>query len=301
MSTNCDCQSWNSQPILLEPIKVCFIWLNHVLTFYKHKTNKTTSSLSQQQSFFTRHHYSVMIASHVAATLLAIFASPSTVVGDNLVGQGVASKTGYEYSDPPAIPSCGVEYGSVPNGVALRRSIIGDGSPPAMCGVCYRLTAAPELYDEVTYQFQGNTAIGGWTQVVQVVDTAPNNNPVLSHGVELEYVFDLPNSIFDAASDVHPGAAGLPPSGHIPLMYEQIACDDTPDTTTAATDPSSTTTTTSTIITEDPDELTINRENRCGVSEVDSREHCKDTCVSNVDCADGEYCWGVHANCKSKG
>ena len=31
-------------------------------------------------------------------------------------------------------------------------------------------------------------------------------------------------------------------------------------------------------------------------SELDAREHCKEVCVSNTDCGEGEYCWGTHGN-----
>ena len=134
-----------------------------------------------------------------------------------LAGHGVASRTGYEYANPPATPSCGVDYASVANGVALRQSMM--GAPPAMCGVCYRLTGAPHLYDEATYEQQGNTAKEDWSTIVQVVDTAPNGNAVNG----LEYVFDLPDSVFEEGSDPHPGAGGVA-DGHIPLAYEEVAC-----------------------------------------------------------------------------
>ena len=93
------------------------------------------------------------------------------------------------------------------------------GAPPAMCGVCYRLTGAPHLYDEATYEQQGNTAKEDWSTIVQVVDTAPNGNAVNG----LEYVFDLPDSVFEEGSDPHPGAGGVA-DGHIPLAYEEVAC-----------------------------------------------------------------------------
>ena len=154
------------------------------------------------------------------------------------VGQCVASMTGYEYSNPPAVPSCGTDYGSVANGVALRRSIMettpGTPGTPDKCGVCYKLTGAPELYDEATYQTQGNTSKDGWTKVVQVVDTAPNNPPIPSMGVELQYVFDLPDSIFIEASNPHAGANGVY-SGHIPLKYEEVPCPGAAPTTPVPT------------------------------------------------------------------
>jgi len=74
-------------------------------------------------------------------------------------------------------------------------------------------------------------------------------------------------------------------------------------TTTTATTGSTTTTstttdepTTTTTTTEGPIQLVINQQNRCGTSEVDAREHCKNVCESNLDCAASEYCWGVHRN-----
>ena len=158
----------------------------------------------------------------------AVVAEVSKTAGCLQVGNGVASKTGYEYSDPPAMPSCGVEYSSIAHGVALRRSIM--GSPPAMCGVCYLLTGAPDLYDEATYEQQGNTANENWSTIVQVVDTAPNGNSVNG----LEYVFDLPNSIFEEGSNPHAGAAGFA-SGHIPLAYEEVSCPPTAPSTSAPT------------------------------------------------------------------
>ena len=42
-------------------------------------------------------------------------------------------------------------------------------------------------------------------------------------------------------------------------------------------------------------ELVTSIEPRCGTSELDAREHCRNTCVSDFDCSGaGEYCWGVH-------
>jgi hypothetical protein len=35
---------------------------------------------------------------------------------------------------------------------------------------------------------------------------------------------------------------------------------------------------------------------RCGVDELNARERCGPTCGVDQDCADGEMCWGVHAN-----
>jgi len=67
-------------------------------------------------------------------------------------------------------------------------------------------------------------------------------------------------------------------------------------TTTGATTTDATTTTTTSTTTDGPMELVVNTQNRCGESEVDARENCKNTCVSSNDCAAGEWCWGVHAN-----
>lgn len=176
-----------------------------------------------------RSHLLAIASFHLGATAAA--ASSSHLRGPSRrlqAGHGVASRTGYEYADPPATPSCGVDYASVANGVALRRSMM--GAPPAMCGICYRLTGAPHLYDEATYEQQGNTAKEDWSTIVQVVDTAPNGDAVNG----LEYVFDLPDSVFEEGSAPHAGAAGVA-DGHIPLAYEEVACPPSaPSTSTSA-------------------------------------------------------------------
>ena len=43
-------------------------------------------------------------------------------------------------------------------------------------------------------------------------------------------------------------------------------------------------------------ELVIDRKNRCGPSELHARETCGNVCQSSLDCAAGEWCWGVHPN-----
>jgi hypothetical protein len=42
--------------------------------------------------------------------------------------------------------------------------------------------------------------------------------------------------------------------------------------------------------------LVLSKASRCGVSELDARETCGNTCSSSADCASGEWCWGVHDN-----
>lgn len=42
--------------------------------------------------------------------------------------------------------------------------------------------------------------------------------------------------------------------------------------------------------------LVLNSNPRCGTSELDAREYCKPTCVSDSECDAGEWCWGVHEN-----
>lgn len=39
--------------------------------------------------------------------------------------------------------------------------------------------------------------------------------------------------------------------------------------------------------------LVIDRQNRCGPSELHARETCGKVCTSSADCAAGEWCWGV--------
>ncbi len=39
--------------------------------------------------------------------------------------------------------------------------------------------------------------------------------------------------------------------------------------------------------------LVIDRQSRCGPSELHARETCGKVCVSSADCAAGEWCWGV--------
>jgi hypothetical protein len=43
-------------------------------------------------------------------------------------------------------------------------------------------------------------------------------------------------------------------------------------------------------------ELVIDRQHRCGPSELHARETCGKVCVSQSDCEAGEWCWGVHPN-----
>ena len=45
-----------------------------------------------------------------------------------------------------------------------------------------------------------------------------------------------------------------------------------------------------------PQELVANANPRCGISEMDSRERCNPSCVSNGDCPSGQWCWGPHQN-----
>jgi hypothetical protein len=40
----------------------------------------------------------------------------------------------------------------------------------------------------------------------------------------------------------------------------------------------------------------VNTENRCGTSELDARENCRQTCAHSGECPSGTWCWGVHAN-----
>jgi hypothetical protein len=40
----------------------------------------------------------------------------------------------------------------------------------------------------------------------------------------------------------------------------------------------------------------VNTENRCGTSELDARENCRQTCDHSGECPSGTWCWGVHAN-----
>merc|ERR1719456_1421317 len=130
----------------------------------------------------------------------------------------VASKTGYEYSNPPALPSCqGSQYHSVANGVAMSGN---HGMDAGMCGKCFQLTAAPEQFDAATYQQQGNNAQAGWSMIVKVVDTCPG----CAYAAGLPHVFDLPDSMFSAASSPHAGANGVA-SGHIPIQYEEVDCN----------------------------------------------------------------------------
>jgi len=42
--------------------------------------------------------------------------------------------------------------------------------------------------------------------------------------------------------------------------------------------------------------LVIDRQSRCGPSELHARETCGKVCVSSADCAAGEWCWGVYPN-----
>eukprot|EP00986_Skeletonema_menzelii_P014375 scaffold9491_cov137-Skeletonema_menzelii.AAC.1 len=46
----------------------------------------------------------------------------------------------------------------------------------------------------------------------------------------------------------------------------------------------------------DGGELVIDRQNRCGPSELHARETCGQVCVTSADCSAGEHCWGVHPN-----
>jgi len=71
-----------------------------------------------------------------------------------------------------------------------------------------------------------------------------------------------------------------------------------PSTTTLAT--STTTTTLATSTTTTSNELVVDRQSRCGISELDAREQCKNTCEDAGDCQPGEYCWSPHENyCES--
>jgi len=55
-------------------------------------------------------------------------------------------------------------------------------------------------------------------------------------------------------------------------------------------------TTASTTTSNSGGNLVEDTQSRCGKSELDARENCKQVCVSNSDCVDEEFCWGVHAN-----
>ncbi|KAL7466210.1 hypothetical protein ACHAXS_006500 [Conticribra weissflogii] len=78
----------------------------------------------------------------------------------------------------------------------------------------------------------------------------------------------------------------------------------TPNPTKAPTTNITVTTTSSTINTgatmtttvPGPDRFVLNSNPRCGASELDAREHCRPTCISDSECNAGEWCWGVHEN-----
>lgn len=42
--------------------------------------------------------------------------------------------------------------------------------------------------------------------------------------------------------------------------------------------------------------LVVSKAARCGVSELDARELCGNTCSSSAECASGQWCWGVFDN-----
>ncbi|EJK74535.1 hypothetical protein THAOC_03780 [Thalassiosira oceanica] len=42
--------------------------------------------------------------------------------------------------------------------------------------------------------------------------------------------------------------------------------------------------------------LVVDYQPRCGMSELHARETCGEVCMTNADCGNGEYCWGVHEN-----
>lgn len=71
-------------------------------------------------------------------------------------------------------------------------------------------------------------------------------------------------------------------------------------TTTSVTQAPPSTTTLATSTTTTSNELVVDSQPRCGTSELDAREHCKNTCVHSGDCQSGEHCYGVHQNCKPR-
>ncbi len=84
------------------------------------------------------------------------------------------------------------------------------------------------------------------------------------------------------------GASFNSPGTPAPSKSPSATTGSTVTTTLATT----TTTSTSSI-----GNLVLNAAPRCGFSEIDAREHCKETCATDADCeVDGEFCYVVHSN-----
>lgn len=78
----------------------------------------------------------------------------------------------------------------------------------------------------------------------------------------------------------------------------QTSSTSTTTSSTAGSTSSTTQGTTQPTTTSGSTGLIVSTQARCGTSEIDAREHCGDTCETNVDCPSGQYCWGVYDNCK---
>jgi len=204
-----------------------------------------------------------------AAPTAAPTDAPTAAPTDAPTGQsqfGVISNTGFPYFSSDAnwngygsSNGCGFMAGGVSSsidhthtdmrvGVAMHaahgNTMMANGYG-AKCGVCIKLTGAPEQWTADLVEKYGNNAKAGWSKVVKVVDVL--NPGYLTDGspstVEhLDFMFDVPGiaslpaawlpevglsfddpelDIFTEASDV---PAGTLASGKIPVSWEEVPC-----------------------------------------------------------------------------
>merc|ERR1719326_1948233 len=163
--------------------------------------------------------------------------APTAAPTDAPTGQsqfGVISNTGFPYFSSDAnwngygsSNGCGFMAGGVSSsidhthtdmrvGVAMHaahgNTMMANGYG-AKCGVCIKLTGAPEQWTADLVEKYGNNAKAGWSKVVKVVDVL--NPGYLTDGspstVEhLDFMFDVP--------------AGTLASGKIPVSWEEVPC-----------------------------------------------------------------------------
>ena len=152
-------------------------------------------------------------------------ATPDTTSGPYAA---VSLWAGGEYFGTSATTRCDYDSSHVDMHVGVAMASAHGNAGGAKCGVCYRLTGAPNQWGDNAAageacasgskcETEGNNADPSWSVVVKVVDEMHAANQV--HG--LDYVFDLPQSMFEAASNV-PAGGGL--SGRIPVQWEEVPC-----------------------------------------------------------------------------